>query len=158
MARKLRQGIEASKELKDKTIPPKVKPKKESQVALAVEIIETASKTTKPKTALEKRQRSAAKDPQVEELRRKAREVLKEDGWIDKFATNKKLPAARAKALGEKKSSRTTDNGARSIQTVSLSEFQARLGRAVPRFTVIGLTQIQIERVLEIIREVIMLD
>ncbi len=151
--RKFRHAIGAAERLQRGGLSPADRIQAEGQIATAVQLIEEASKRTKPETKLEERQRAAAKDPKVEPIRKQARKILKEAKLLDKYSSSKK------RAVTEKrKVASTVSKDKQKVQVISFNEIQARLGRAVPRLTQIGLTSDEIEQILEIIRDLLLSD
>ncbi|HVS80642.1 MAG TPA: ATP-binding protein [Pyrinomonadaceae bacterium] len=150
MARKLRQGVEAAESVKKASISPADKAQEEAKIATAIKIIESTSSRKKPKNTKEQREREAVQDPQVQSARHKARAALIQEGWFAKFGSKKTSSSKKKKASRKDGARKQTPS-----QLITVSELQSRLGRAMPRFTAIGLGSDQIQQVFEIINDLL---
>jgi len=151
--RKFRQAIGAAERLQRGGLSAADRIQAEGQIATAVQLIEEASKRTKPETKLEEKKRAAAKDPKVEPIRKQARKILKEAKLLDKYSSSKKRTITEKRTVAS-----AASKDKQKVQVMSFNEIQARLGRAVPRLAQIGLTSDEIEQVLEIISDLILGD
>lgn len=148
MVKKLVQGAAEAASAKDHGISASDRVHKEAKIATAVEVIRTTSSRQKPKNTREQREREAAQDPQVQAARREARKVLLKEGWLETF-----IP--KRNGTGKKKTASKTKVATKKQDLINVSEFQSRLGRAVPRLSAVGLTTDQIQQVLDIINELL---
>jgi hypothetical protein len=153
LERKLKQGMEAAKKLGEKGLSQREKTPLESKVLEAVKIIEETSSKAKPKTVAETRLKEAVKDQDVKEARKQARGVLKASGFLESLAAPSKKQASKGKK-GILKGG-VAGNG-RSPQVINIGEFQARIGRVIPKFEEIGLSSEQIRQILEIINDIVL--
>jgi len=151
MERKLKKGLEAAKQMKSGNLSAKDQAHAESAIAKAVEVIEESSRTGKAATVAEKRLKQAAKHPDVKRIRTEARKLLHGEGHMARFGGAK--VKGRSHKIQNKKPPLTASPGDSSA--INMDEFQARLGRAVPRFSALGLSNEQIEKVLRIINEIV---
>jgi len=150
MERKLRKGIEAAKKLEG-TLSATERAHAESAIAKAVEVIRESSGTGKSVSVTGKRTKEAAKTPTVRKARAEARRIFHAGGFLQRFGSAK---THRHGAGQKQKTTPSTRNGDKP-RTVNLDEFQARLGRALPRIREIGISNEQIDQLLRIITEVV---
>ncbi len=127
-----------------------------AKIAKAVEVIEETGKKTKAKTVHEQRVRTAAKEDEVRKAQNEVRSALKASGHLQEFTTlgssGKKGKTKTRKAKGNGQQSQS---GARSLHNVTVEEFQAAVGRIIPRLKRAGLNQDQIDEVLDIIADLV---
>lgn len=155
MVKKLRHGIQDARAIEETpSIGAQERVQKEARIATAVRVIEDTGSKKKAETAREQRQREAAREPEVQKVRTEARKFLKQGQWMNRFAATTHSKSSR-KGL-RKRTSRValtpTD------QLISLADLQSRLGRAVPRLGELGLSQEEIQEVLEIISELLSVE
>lgn len=167
MKKKLAEGMAAAEKIRkaaeeqngsELTKPEKLK--LESQIADAVKLIEeTASIRGDNKSKTKQRMREASKDTEVMKARKQARALFKEMDLLDSFSSTLKRTTKQAKKSTSRTSSQRTStngSGSKNQRVVSLDQFQARIGTAIPRFAEIGLSSEQIDQVLQIIDEIVL--
>ena len=125
-----------------------------AKIAKAVETIDALSSKRKPTSLQEKRVRKAARARDVVETKKEVAQELDKGGWVKRYSRNPQLGQGFA-APNKKSLVKSIASGDPSRGAIAVEELQARLGRAVPRLQEIGLSQDQIEQVLEIIRELL---
>jgi hypothetical protein len=152
MERKLKKGMEAAKQLKSGKLSSKDQAHAESTIAKAVAVIEESSRTGKAATLGQKRLKEAAKHPDVKKIRLDARKLLQSEGHMARFAVTK--PKGNGRRIANKEIPLTSSMN-ETTSAINLDEFQARLGRAVPRFSALGLSNDQIEKILGIINDLV---
>lgn len=157
LEKKLKQGMEAAKELKEKSLTQREKTPLENKVLQAVKIIEDTSSTAKSKSVAETRIKEAVKDSDVKKARKQARDVLKASGFLDSLAAPSKKRASKGKKSPSKGGVVYAGNG-QLPQVINIGEFQARIGQAIPMFEEIGLSREQIEQVLELINDIVLAE
>ncbi len=155
LKRQLRRGLEAARKLReDKKLREGEKQQYLAKIANAVETIESLSSRRKPGSVKEERTRKVARAQDLADAKKEVAQELAKDGWFDKFG--RKTALERKSAAGRRQVSAKSGGSAnQSSGVIAVADLQARLGRAVPRLRDIGLSQGQIEQVLEIIRELL---
>lgn len=148
----LNAGAEAAKQLKKSALTNSDRAKLEVKVATAVEKVEALAKKAKPKTELEKKFQAAKSNEEVEAARKQAATVFKGGGHTQQYKRGATTPPPAPKPTSAKKGVQAKEGRTPILYAGVL---QARLGRAVPEFKKIGLTQDQIEKVLAIFEEII---
>jgi hypothetical protein len=158
----LQAGIDAANAITDgKVKNAQDRAQAEANIAIAVALIDDTSSRKKPKNNKEERLRTVAKSPEVAKVRTEAGKLFKQTEWYDKFSQKPQQKRTRGKKppVGGNASKRSaSSNGSKPQHLLSYEIFQSRIGRAFPRFTAIGLSQEQIEQVIEIINEVVFVD
>jgi hypothetical protein len=150
---KLQKGVEAVKKLNEKDYDSgKGRIQLENIIVTAVEKLEDAKKRSGRKAISERNSNNLLDDPEVRKTWQEARKIIRDAGYLEKFGASAEKRANRKKKPFIKPNVAASENEGKSI---SVEEFQAKLGRAIPRFQAIGLDIQQIEEIFRIITEVL---
>lgn len=151
---KLQKGVEAVQKLKDGGVSERDRIRLQSDIATAIDQIEEAKKKPGPKRAADKDKVNPLDDPEVKKTWSAARKVFQEGGWFDRLGATGKKPS-RKKPSNNGSAKPNKSGTAKAGPAISIEDFQARLGRAIPRFRRLGLDEQLIAEVFRIIREVL---
>ena len=148
LGKHLEKGIKAAELLSaGKPISNIEKAHAQTAVAKAVELIQETSTPGRGATLTAQRRKQVLKDADLKKVRSDARKVLKDKGYLAHYAK----PKPKRKGLKSSMPSGAKGKVPAATQSLSMPDLQARLGEALPRFEALGLSNDQIDGVLEII-------
>jgi hypothetical protein len=148
LGKHLEIGIKAAEMLSSgKPIANMDKVRAETAVAKAVELIQATSTPGRGATLTAQRRKQVLKDADLKKVRSDARKILKEKGYLAHYSKPKAKSKGRKSVMPVGARGKSTID----IQSLSVPDLQARLGEALPQFEALGLSNDQIDGVLEII-------
>jgi len=147
LRRRIKKGVDAASRVSG-SVSRSERALAEADIAKAVQAIETASSTKKPKNVAEERLRKAARDIDLGKIVKDARRLFKAKGLLREFGSSPSKAPAR-------KTASPVAPPQKGAHVVNLEEFQARLGSAAPRLEEIGLTRQQVQEVFKLISELV---
>ena len=152
---KLQAAVAAIKELKDGTLGDLEKIDRDNRVKIALTLVNGAKKKS-VKNGSDDDDQDVWNEPELANLRKKFRSALK--NWDPWNGINKKKSdtTKKKKQDADKSGKSTTESDPLKTSTyISVEDFQARLGLAIPRFKDLGFDDQDISSILQIINEIV---
>jgi hypothetical protein len=161
LARHFRHAQQAALKITKGNLTPVQESQEKAKVGKAVELLEILAKRGQPSNQRDRDIKEAAKDPEVADIQKQAKKVLKDTGLLDLFTNasgSKPAQARKPQPDINKPGSNAAKKGTPGRSTkgdmaLDPVTFQARVGLKVPKLQQLGLTAEQIEGVLTIIQE-----